>query len=125
MNVKTVWDMPYPSSWGAEPELIVERGRALRLEIVDPSGEQQTIALRFADVQAFKCTYLPALTAEFVTLAYDKLVETTASRLIVERPNYKCYVICFDDGPCYEIVAADFQCDPPVVISKPPAEVLT
>lgn len=50
MSVKTVWDMPYPSSWGIETELIAEKGRALRLEIVDPSGEQQTIALRFADV---------------------------------------------------------------------------
>lgn len=105
--MEVVWTTPFPSSWGISTRLVVEPKRVLRLEIADSTGEHQNSQLTFHDVQAYKCTYLPALTKEMISLAYDKLVATPASRLGIASSEYRCYVICFDDGPCYEVVARE------------------
>ena len=108
MPHKALWAMPFSSSGGVHTHAIQESRRTIRLEIHDQSGEQTDLKLVFDDVQAYKCTYLPALEAEMSDF-YDKLVACPASRLGVTSKRHNCYVICFDDGPCYEIVASSFE----------------
>jgi hypothetical protein len=106
----SLWKMPFPSSWGVETRLVQEPHRRLRLEIFDQTGEHSdSVLLLFSDVQTYRCTFLPALTAEQISISYDCLVELPAIRLNIQTSTHKCFVICFDDGPCYEIVAASVQ----------------
>ncbi len=104
-----LWKMPFPSSWGVKTRLVLEPHRTLRLEILDQTGEHNDSSLVFSDVQTYKCTFLPALTAEQSKISYDCLVELSAMRLNVQATTHRCFMICFDDGPCYEIVAASVQ----------------
>ncbi len=105
--MEVIWKTPFPSSWGVETRLLQEPKRTLRLEILDRTGEHENCQITFHDVLAYKCTYLPALTKEMSALAYDKLVSVPADRLDIESASHNCFVICFDDGPCYEVVAKE------------------
>jgi hypothetical protein len=82
-------------------------------------GGWESSELRFYGVEAFKCTYLHALTSEMISSAYDKLVDMGSSQWLGEvnavrarlglTTSLKHLRICFDDGPCYEFLCAAFE----------------
>ena len=76
--------------------------------------------IRFLDVVAFKCTYLPALTAELIHSAYDRVVEIAPSPWLIEvrattradaTGQLRHLRVCFDDGPCYDFICLAFETD--------------
>lgn len=103
--MEVIWKTPFPSSWGVDTRLTAGPKRSLRLEVIDLTGEHENCQITFQDVLAYKCSYLPARTKEMISLAYDKLFSVPATRLGIESAAHSCFVICFDDGPCYEVVA--------------------
>jgi hypothetical protein len=81
------------------------------------------IAVIFDGVEAYRCTYMTALRVEMIRIAYDQIArlgETdwlTEVRLPVEEfhsrrrtapPSLQHLMVCFDDGPCYEIICTGF-----------------
>ena len=77
------------------------------------------VELRFSNVTAFRCTYLPALSVEMIESSYDELIDVGKSEWLSEvarllenkgiQTRIKHLRICFDDGPCYEFLCADFE----------------
>ena len=70
--------------------------------------------LSFGGTEAFKTTYLTSCTTEMFSSAYGKLVDLGSTHWLKElsvrskKPNLRHLMICFDDGPCHEIVCRDF-----------------
>lgn len=125
MTEKILWTLLVPSS-GLEkgPALEVWRRRCtINCEYEKDDGDTGTIRLLFQDVQAFKCTYLFGVEAEFITLAYDKVVDVGESDwLKTLKENVASYpdtspeelrhlIIFFDDGPGYEFVCRSFEAE--------------
>jgi len=89
----------------------------LSFQYEDPDGGFATCELRFHDVAALRCTYLPALSADMIRSAYDKLVDIRSSAWLSEansiRPDEQESLrhlrICFDDGPCCEFLCRGFD----------------
>ena len=114
-----LWKLPTPSSGleGVAFKELPRRTGVLSFQYEDPDGGFATCELRFHDVAALKCTYLPALSADMIRSAYDKLVEIQNSPWLIEansnrpdEPKSRRHLrICFDDGPCYEFLCAEFE----------------
>ena|ERR1700741_2003479 len=122
---KTLWILPFPSSWGSGPRLSVLPRRNLAL-IFDDDGEGHDLQIVFEQVEAFKCTYMFARTPE-MQIAYDKLVDLGETSWLVEVRNrlheygeglslpsgppdqLMHLMINFDDGPCYEFICQKFR----------------
>jgi hypothetical protein len=72
-------------------------------------------ALSFEGTELFSCTYLTSLTAEMIQLAYGKLVDLGKTELLnrtsikSKKNGLRHLMICFDDGPCYEVVWKGFS----------------
>jgi hypothetical protein len=72
-------------------------------------------ALSFEGTELFSCTYLTSLTAEMIQLAYGKLVDLGKTELLnrtsikSKKNGLRHLMICFDDGPCYEVVCKGFS----------------
>lgn len=90
---------------------------------IEGTEEEQRIALLFAGVEAYKCTYLTSCSAEMFNIAYGKLVKLGATPWLNEvlityvkgsqaPTELQHLMICFDDGPCYEIICAHFALSP-------------
>jgi hypothetical protein len=119
MAMTELWKMPSPSSGleGVAFKELPRRTCVLSFQYEDPDGAFATCELHFHDVAALRCTYLPALTADLIRSAYDKLVEIRNSPWLSEansvrwdRPKPLRHLrICFDDGPCYEFLCAEFE----------------
>jgi hypothetical protein len=119
MAMTELWKMPSPSS-GLEGVAFKEMPRrtcVLSFQYENRDGGFAACELRFHDVAALRCTYLPALTADMIRSAYDKLVEIRNSAWLREansiRPDEPKLLrhlrICFDDGPCYEFLCVEFE----------------
>lgn len=120
MNI--LWKMPFPSSGlFSGPTLVEHAGRLLGLKFSgeDKEYEIREYELQFANVCAFKCTYLPALTSDLIASSYDRLVELGNTDWLLQAQNSanrapsltapsKHLRICFDDGPCYEFLCSAF-----------------
>jgi hypothetical protein len=115
-----LWKTPSPSSGfleGVAFKVLPGRTSVLAFQFEAANGGWETCELLFRDVAAFKCTYLPALTAEMIQSAYDRLVEFESSEWLsdansvrrVEPRSPRHLRICFDDGPCYEFLCAGFE----------------
>jgi hypothetical protein len=115
-----LWKTPSPSSAfleGVAFKVLPRRTSVLSFQFEGMNGGWETCELLFRDVAAFKCTYLPALTAEMIQSAYDKLVEIESSAWLsdanslrrVDPISLRHLRICFDDGPCYEFLCAGFE----------------
>jgi hypothetical protein len=115
-----LWKTPSPSSGfleGVALKVLPKRSCVISFQFEDADGGWETCELLFRDVAAFKCTYLPALTAEMIQSAYDKLVEIESSVWLsdaksvrrLEPISLKHLRICFDDGPCYEFLCAGVE----------------
>lgn len=75
-------------------------------------------ALLFEEVEAFKCTYLTSCSAEMFNTAYGKLVRLGSTQWLAETQEANSrrspselqhLMICFDDGPCYELICRGFR----------------
>jgi len=121
-----LWELPSPSSSfleGTTFQTLPRRTCALVFEYEDPqTGANVKGDVRFLDVVAIKCTYLPALTAELIHSAYDKVVEITPSAWLTEvqtttladaMGQLRHLRICFDDGPCYDFLCRGFEAATP------------
>lgn len=92
-----LWKLPYPSSGGVETQYHNDI-----LYIEDTSGENISYRIVFSRVDSFSITSYHDLQVEQIELSYDRLMEKS------HLGPLKCFEICFDDGPCYEIVASSF-----------------
>ena len=74
----------------------------------------------FDGVEAFRCAYYRAVSADMIKIAYNRVVdlETTAwlseieDRLGYESKNngsLRHLAVYFDDGPCYEFICKVFR----------------
>ena len=78
----------------------------------------------FEGVEAYKCTYMTALSVQMIGTAYDKLVRLEVSPWLTEvialsASHYLAregspralqhLMMCFDDGPCYEIICTNYK----------------
>jgi len=116
-----LWSAPSPSSGflkEASLGILPQRSCILSFTFEGASGDPETCELRFREVVAFKCTYLPALTVEMIRSAYDKLVDVENSPWLAEARSVRTMEgdaslrhlrICFDDGPCYEFLCKGFE----------------
>ena len=111
-----LWKMPSPSSGleGVAFKELPRRTCVISFQYEDLDGGFATCEVRFHDVAALRCTYLPALSADMIRSAYDKLVDIRSSAWLSEansiRPDEQGSLrhlrICFDDGPCLSFFAA-------------------
>jgi hypothetical protein len=91
----------------------------------EPGDKKES--LLFDGVEAYKSTYRAALSAEMISAAYGKLVDLGESQWLGEiapkaagyytkvkktPPVLRHLAICFDDGPCFEIICAGFNPQP-------------
>jgi hypothetical protein len=99
--------------------VLPKRQCEISFHIEGGNREALRVGLVFEGVEAFKCTYLTSCTAEMFSMAYAKLVRLGETPWLSEL--LKTYVpgsqtanqlqhlmICFDDGPCFEIVCLGF-----------------
>src|ERR671939_1384407 len=113
-----LWKLPVPSTALLRSpifQVLLKRSCALCCEYEDDDGYIVSLNLLFEGVEAFKCTYYRACTAEMITTAYDKVVDVGATEwkaeikesLIRSEQDITGLVhlmIYFDDGPCYEFI---------------------
>ncbi len=121
-----LWEMPVaPSAITRGPFFLplIQRRCELSFFIETEYGDRKS-GLIFNGVEAFKCTYMTAMSAEMINISYGKLVclgntpwrsqvNNASSRyysMAKESPrNLRHLMICFDGGPCYEIIGVDFD----------------
>jgi hypothetical protein len=120
---ETLWELPVPATQIQWPNFI-ERPRReceLSLETDEELGVSQRFYIRFEGVEVYRCTYMTSMTAEMIEAAYGKLVQLGMTQWLTEvLKTYRDYcahanvaakelqhvMICFDDGPCYEVICA-------------------
>jgi hypothetical protein len=124
-----LWRLPVASTTllkGAVFMPLSGRRCDLCFDLEGPKGEPTKKRLRFDGVEAYKCTYLTSLGVEMIEAAYDRLVDLGATPWLAElSKRYERYweirrvaplelrhlMVCFDDGPCYELICTGFSCD--------------
>lgn len=119
---ETLWKLPVPASALLRSPVFAPLGkRQCELSFLIESDEGEARAgLLFEGVEAYKCTYLTSCSAEIFNTAYGKLVRLGATTWLNEvmkvysqarqSPNeLQHLMICFDDGPCYEIICLSFK----------------
>ena len=125
-----VWKLPCPASAVIRgPDLFFEPRRLCRVSfsVEGADGAEEWIHILFHGVEASKCTFLTALgsvdrrlrTESYGALlsvaSSDWLSAVTASHVAYHNQArtpaqpLEHFMICFDDGPCYEFVAAKFE----------------
>lgn len=120
--MKILWELPVPSSsLGGGPEFTMRPGRLVALRIAHEAfdGDEACVELTFDGVEAFRVTHRRARHPS-MREAYDRLIERRATpwldevRALLESDGGDArglahYVINFDDGPCYEVLARSWQ----------------
>ena len=119
-----LWKFPVPSTSlleGVTFEELPKRACALLCKYEDDSENVVKLKLLFDGVEAYKCTYYLACSAEMVRIAYDKVVDVGSSewlsdineQLVVNLAQnigeLKHLMIYPDDGPCYEFICRTFE----------------
>ena len=123
MGYAVLWSLPVPSTslldGGPMLEKRLGRELAIKFSYETEEGPNESRALVFRGVEAFKCTYLGARSAAMLT-AYDTLVDCGVTSWLTElRENLvragadvgelQHMMINFDDGPAYEVVCRSFS----------------
>jgi hypothetical protein len=117
-----LWKLPVPATSlvnGPDFNVLPRRQCEISFHIEGNEAELTRVWLLFNDVEAFKCTYLTSCSAEMFNAAYGKLVRLGATPWLTELlrtygksklpgEELQHLMICFDDGPCYEIVCRSF-----------------
>ncbi len=121
-----LWVMPVPpSALQGGPTFASLGKRACELAfLIERDDGVQKIGLIFEGVEAYKCTYMTSRSVEMIDAAYGKLVRLGATEWLTEVAkisadyynnakqaprNLQHLMICFDDGPCYEIICVGFK----------------
>jgi hypothetical protein len=125
-----LWQLPVPATGlirGPRFEVLPKRQCQISFSIEGDSGEEKWLSLLFENVEAYKSTYLTSLGAveqNLPTEAYGKIIAVENSEwLTAVKESYSKYcqttrltpkdlqhlAICFDDGPCYEIICTGFK----------------
>jgi hypothetical protein len=123
---ETLWVTPVPpSALSLEGfQSLGKRQCELSFMVEDPAGGEKRTGLIFEGVEAYKCTHLTSLTLAMIRTAYGKLVRLGETQWLeeVSEISGRFYniskqlprelqhlMICFDDGPCYEIICVSFK----------------
>jgi len=127
---RTLWKLPVPSTAiirGPFFKVLPKRQCEISFSTEAENGGEQMTTLLFEGVEAFKCTYLTSLGSidhQLFREAYANLISLEDSLSLAEvRRSYRQYharmpvpakepqhlMMCFDDGPCYEIICQDFK----------------
>ena len=121
---QTLWTLPVASTallQGSIFQKLPKRTCALLCEYEDDSDKVISLKLLFDGVEAFKCTYHGACTAEVVRMAYDRVVDAGSTDWLASVQNQllsygsrgveelKHLTVYFDDGPCYEFICRVFR----------------
>src|SRR5262245_521123 len=110
MALTELWRTPSPSSSfleGVTLQQLPRRVCALSFRHEGAESLMESCEIRFHEVVAFRCTYLPALTVEMIQSAYDKLMDMDTTSWLVEvnavlvstgmTAPLRHLRICFDD----------------------------
>lgn len=115
-----LWKIPVaPTALEGSPvfAILPKRQCQISLEFEEGSSIVKNTLL-FEGVEAFKCTYLTSCGAEMFNTAYGKLVRlgSTPWLAATQEANSRRspgelqhLMICFDDGPCYELICRGFK----------------
>lgn len=120
MMVTTLWEIPVLATQveATRIEQLPKRLTRLAMSLLVPKDDADVLEyhdLSFEGTELFKCTYLTSLTAEMTRTAYGKLMDLGRTELwtqIADRSQKKDIrhlMICFDDGPCYEVVCTRYS----------------
>lgn len=117
-----IWKSPVPSSGylrGVDVQLRPGREIALLFEFEGANEDVRSGELVFSGVVHSRTTYLAGLRAGVVREAYDQVVDVGDSPELLDlleamRRNdrfaeVRHYRVCFDDGPCFDFIAAAFE----------------
>lgn len=124
----TLWEIPVPPTQveATRIEQLPKRLTRLVISLVVLKDNVDVIEyhdLSFEGTELFMCTYLTSLTLEMIRSAYGKLVDLGCTELRTEiaarmqkrtagrsqASGIRHLMICFDDGPCYEVVCTSFS----------------
>jgi len=100
------WKCSVTFDWRIEASYVVLKDGVDAVEYHD---------LCFEGTELFMCTYLSSLTPEMTRSAYGKLVDLGRTELRTkiaagsQKKDIRHLMICFDDGPCYEVVCTSFS----------------
>jgi hypothetical protein len=123
---RVLFELPIPSSaLTRDPSLVALPKRQCELSLyVESEDGDRKMGFIFEGVEAYKCTYMTARTVDMINIAYDKLVRLGDTPWLAEvSANSSSYyirrqgvpkdlqhlIICFDDGPCYEVLCASVR----------------
>jgi hypothetical protein len=126
---ETLWTFPVPATQITRLTFVERPRRECELsfeieEIKEKEDAIEQFILLFEGVETFRCTYLTSITADMFHPAYGKLVRLGMTPWLAEvsttyRGNcaktgitpqgLQHLMICFDDGPCYEVICADVK----------------
>ena len=117
-----LWKLPVPATALLKSPVFAalpKRRCEISFEFEADGGAPTKVRLVFDGVEAYKCTYLTACSADMFNTAYAKLVRLGTTPWLSELlKSYKGtapaaglqhLMICFDDGPCYEVVCTGFS----------------
>lgn len=119
---KVVWNSPSPSSSylrGVDVQVRPRRELALLFEFENESGKLQKGELIFSGVVSYRSTFLYAIRAAAFREAYDRVVDMGVTEYLHDtmdamQMNGRLfdvihYMVCFDDGPCFDVIAESFR----------------
>jgi hypothetical protein len=116
----TLWELPAPATTVHSATIKELSGRLTRLSISlivlrDGVDVIEHHDISFEGTECFTCTYMTSLTSEMIRLAYGKLIDLGKTALLDQKAAkskksaLRHLMICFDDGPCYEVVCKEFS----------------
>lgn len=121
--MKECFRLAQPSSGlSSGPDLAQLPKRVLRISYADEGADGAPVEHRivFSGTEAFRVTYYEAR-GEAMLAAYDRLVDcgrtvwlSEVEQILVQRSASRAgqlvhYMINFDDGPCYEVLATGYR----------------
>ena len=118
--IVTLWEIPAPPTQveTTRIEQLPKRLTRLAISLVVLKHDIDVVEyhdLSFDGTDLFMCTYLTSLTSEMTGSAYGKLVDLGPTELWTQiaarsqQKDIRHLMICFDDGPCYELVCTSFR----------------
>jgi hypothetical protein len=127
---EVLWQMSVPVTGiirGPCFEALPKRQCGISFSIEAEDGSEKWLSLLFDGVEVYKCTYLTSLGSvpqSLRTEAYGKVIAVKNSDWLAKvnecyqiyhrgrttKPNeLRHLMICFDDGPCYELICTNFK----------------
>lgn len=119
-EIKVLWELPTPSSGFSDVTLKELPSRCCYLKLgASYENDLKCNTLILNGIEAYKCTYMYALTLDMIETSYDKLVDMGRTEWLVEVEKLvaeetdslelRHLRICFDDGPCYEFICSTYE----------------